>query len=200
MSNIFGNLCATLKKRKGWVCILILLTVVAICLGIVAALNFGEVFTIDLGNISYIKFLKGESGFFSLFLNLTLSLALFAFLIILFGCKSFLYPLSVVFYLYLVYSQAVIIVSIISFYGFFNCVVLVLFLLLFQLVAICLFLLLLVEILNSCNKCNYFGSCFNFASCNVSWLLITILILIMVFCIIITILKSFVLLLVFQTC
>ena len=60
MRNLFLNLFETIKRRKGYFLFLLLLSVLAVVLGIIGAINLSET-SIDLSNISYIRFLKGGS-------------------------------------------------------------------------------------------------------------------------------------------
>lgn len=198
MGNIFSRIGLTLKQNKAVFWLLVLASVLAIVLAAFAAINFSSgVFAIDLGNIAYIKFLKGDCGFVSLIFNLILNLFIFFALIILFGCKKFLFPFSVLFYLYFVYSVTVVIISIIMIYGFFNCIILALLLFIFYACLITLFLLLVLDLLKFCGVYGYFKSCFSVRESCIVWYGLTMLILVIAFCFIISILKSFILLLIY---
>lgn len=198
MNNIFSNLFWNLKAKKRLFLLLVLISFVMIVLAVIASINFTDgVFTIDLNNISYIKFLKGECGFVSLFFGMCLSLLIFFLLIWVCGCKPFLFPLSILWFAYFVYSQAVIFVSIIMIYGFFNCVILSLILLIYLLLVIFAFMLILLEIKIQCECGNYFSNCLKLNVCNVLFLLIAMFVVTFAICLIISILKSFVLLLIY---
>lgn len=198
MNKIFGGIFDCLKRKRGYCLILILLSVVAIVLGVVAAVNFGGgIFTIDLSNIAYMRFLKGDSGFASMIFGLLLSLLVFFVVILICHWKPFLVPLGLVFYLYLVYSQAVIFMGIILIYGILNCIILAVLLLVYSVMIWAIFLLILCELLSHVNTVNYFKSCF---STNESKLLIYLIFLIvatLIFSLILTILKNYVILLIF---
>ena len=118
MSIFFNGLFACVKRKRGYFVILLLLSILAIILGVVAAVNFGGgVFAVDLSNIAYIKFLKKDCGFMSMLFGLILSLMVFFLVIVFCHSKTFLTLLGILFYLYLVYSQAVVFMSIILIYG-----------------------------------------------------------------------------------
>jgi len=188
----------TIFQKKGVLILLVLLSVVAIVLGVIASVNFsGSALGIDLGNIAYVKFLKNDCSFFSMFFRTALSLMIFVLLICVCGIKPFLFPFSVLFYCYLVYSQTVIFMSIILIYGFFNCVIVSLLLLLYILFLIFVFVLLVAEILNKCGCNNYFKTIFNWGGCNLLLYLLMIVALTFLFALILNILKSFVILLVY---
>lgn len=186
------------KRRKGYFLLLIIFSVVAIALGVIAAVNFGGgVFSIDLSNIAYIKFLKGSCSFISMMFGLLLSLFVFFATCLICHWKKFLIPLGVVFYLYLVYSQAVVFMSIILIYGIFNCVILAVLLLVYSLLIWALFLLILCELASFTNSHNYFRCCCSFQESKVLWFLIGLIILTLIFSLILMILKNYVILLIF---
>lgn len=198
MKNFLFSIGENVKRYKNFFTVLVVLTVLTIFLAVVTSINFlSSSFSIDLNNISYIKFLKGDCGFVSLVFSLLLSLSIFYLLVLLCCCKKFLIPLGVLFYLYLIYSQIAVLVSVILIYGLLNCVVLILFLILFNIVLITIFLLYLLEILNNVGDNCYFSNCFNLKKSCVLFYYILLCILVLTFCLIISILKSFVLLLVF---
>jgi len=198
MKSFFNIICFNFKEKKGVFIFLFSLTLITIVLAVFAGINFSDdLFTIDLSNICYIQFLKGECGWFSLIFRFVVSLSIFAILFILFSCKKFLLPISYLFYLYLVYSQVVVIVSLIVIYGILNCLILVLLLILFNIILFTLFLCLQINLVCNCNSCNYFQNCFNLKNGVVSIYLLFILVLVLIFSLILIILKSFVLLLVF---
>lgn len=198
MNKIFGGLIDCVKRKKGYFIILLLLSLVAIVLGVIAAMNFGGgVFTIDLSNISYMRFLKGECSFVSMMFGLVFSLGVFFGIILICHSKTFLVPLGIVFYLYLVYSQAVIFMSIILIYGILNCIILAVLLLVYSLLVWCLFLVLLCEISYLTNGFEYFKSCFSFKESKVLLLFILIVVLTLLFSLVLTILKNYVILLIF---
>ena len=111
--------------------------------------------------------------------------------------KNVKFPFSVLFYLYFVYSVTVVIISIIMIYGFFNCIILALLLFIFYICLITCYLLLVLEIFNYCNCFGYFKACFNFKENCIVWYGLTMLILAVLFCFVISILKSFILLLIY---
>ena len=197
MKHFFGDLFNCVKLKKGYFIILVLLSIIMIVLGIVAIINLDSDLSIDLSNISYIKFLKG-GGFGSMMFGLFLAISIFAIALILCHWKTFLMPIGVIFYLYLVYSQTFVFVSIILIYGIFNCIILLILLLLYQFFLWSIFLLLCCELSCHTKSHYYFKSCFSFKRSKVLFFLLSLLILTLIFTIILTILKKFVILLVFN--
>ena len=198
MNRIFGGLFECVKRKKGYFVFLLLLSVLAIVLGVIAAVNFsGETFTIDLSHIAYIKFLGGHCGFASMIFGLILSLLVFFIVILLCHWKTFLLPFGIVFYLYLVYSQAVVFMSIIITYGIFNCIILVMLLLIYSLFVWFVFMLIMCELLCYLNTNNYFKSCFSFGFSKVLIYLIMLILLTLIYSLILIILKNYVILLIF---
>ena len=198
MSIFFNGLFACVKRKKGYFVILLLLSILAIILGVVAAVNFGGgVFAVDLSNIAYIKFLKKDCGFMSMLFGLILSLMVFFLVIVFCHSKTFLTLLGILFYLYLVYSQAVVFMSIILIYGILNCIILVVLLLVYSLLVWGLFLLILCEISCFTNSHEYFKCCFSTKESKVLIYLICLLALTFVFSLILIILRNYVVLLIF---
>ena len=198
MNNLFSKIFESVKIKKGYFILLIFLTIISIVLGVIAAMNFGSgIFTIDLSNISYIKFLKGDTGFMSLIFSMILSLSIFFFAVLICNWKTFLLPLGIVFYLYLVYSQTVIITSVILIYGILNCIILVLLLLVYSVLVWCLFLVLMTELGCVVNENGYFKTCFSVKRSKVLWFLILLSLLTFAFVVVLVVLKNFVVLLIF---
>ena len=198
MNNVFSGLFDCVKRKKSYFVILIILSVVAVVLGIIAAVNFGGgIFDIDLSNIAYIRFLQDDSSFMSMMFGLTLSLLIFFVIILLCHYKAFLLPLGLLFYLYLVYSQAVIFMSIILIYGILNCIILVVLLFVYSLLVWAFFLFILCEISCFTNNRGYFRTCFSLRNSKTIIFLIGLLTLTIIFSIVLTILKNYVILLIF---
>lgn len=198
MNRIFEGMFDCVKRKKGYFLLLIVASLIAIVLGVIAAVNFGDgVFTIDLSNIAYIKFLKAECGFVSMMFGLLLSLLVFFAVIMVCHYKSFLIPLGFLFYMYLVYSQAVIFVSVILIYGILNCVILAVLLFVYSLLVWSIFLLVITELSCFTNFQGYFKSCFSFKESKLLLYLILLAILTLTFSIILLILKNYVILLIF---
>lgn len=199
MNNLLNRIQSAVRLKKGLLIFVLILTLAMIVLGVIAAINFsGGVLVVDLSHISYIQFLKDDCSFISLMFKLLLSLLIFLIIIALCGSKNYLFPLGVLFYCYLVYSQTVIFVSLIMVYGFFNCVIFALFLLIYILLVCSVFVLLTIEISCCGNNSGYFKTLCNWHQSLFIFYLITIILLTFIFCLILTILKSFVLLLVYQ--
>lgn len=197
--NIFlGGLFDCVKRKKGYFIILILLSLLAIILGVVASINFGGgIFTIDLSNIAYIRFLKKEVGFMSMVFGLIISLMVFFIVVIICHSKIFLTPLAILFYLYLVYSQAVVFMSIILIYGILNCIILVVLLLVYTLIIWGLFLLILCEISCFTNSQGYFKTCFSPKESKVIIYLSCLFAVTFIFALILIVLRNYVVLLIF---
>ncbi len=173
-------------------------SVVLIVLGVIAAINFsGGVLVVDLSNIAHIQFLKEECSFVSCFFRLILSLLIFMLVICLCGCKSYLFPVGILFYGYLIYSQTVIFLSLILVYGFFNCVIFALLLLIYIFAIIFVFMLYVLEISCHCNSSPYLRNVCSWNNSNLWQCVICVALISFVFCLLLTILKSFVLLLVY---
>ena len=197
MNNLFSSLFSCFKQKKGYFLLLCLVTILAIILGIYAGISFsGGVLVIDLGNISYIKFLQNDTSLFSMIFALALSLIIFFVLILLFSCKTFLLPLALIFYMYLVYSQAVICVSVVMIYGFLNCIILLLVLIVYVAIIIFLFVLGMLHMACFTNDVCYFKNCFTPRN-YILWLLIAVVLVCVIFSFLLSILKSFVILLVY---
>ncbi len=188
----------TIKLKRGYFTFLIILTILSISLGVFAGINIsGGILVVDLTNIAYIQFLTGDCGFAPMIFKLLFSLFVFFFLIHLCNIKPFLLPLSIIFFMYLVYSQTVVFISIIMLYGFFNCIILSLLLLIYILLTFFIFILHCLELSNFCNCNNYFRQTFSFHQSKVLTFSILLIILTIIFCTILAILKSFVILLVY---
>ena len=133
----------------------------------------------------------------SLFTSIVVSLFTFFFLIHLCNIKPALTPLSIIFFMYLVYSQTVVLISIIMLYGFFNCIILCILLLFYILTLFFIFIFHCLEVNKFCNCQNYFKQTLN-PNISIDLILfILLIVLTLVFCTILAILKSFVILLVY---
>ena len=197
MGRLFSGTFDCVKRKRGYCLFLITLTIGAIVLGVIAAVNMNGDLTINLSHIAYIRFLRG-SGFMSMFFGLFLSVLVFFLLILLCNFKYLLMPLSVIFYLYLVYSQTVVFLSIILIYGILNCIILAVFLLIFSILTWLIFLLIMCELSIHCNNSPYLRTCFAPKQSKIIWYLIMITVLIFLFTVTLTILKNYVLLLIFE--
>ena len=195
---IFSPLFECARRKKGFFIFLIIATLAVAVFGVFSAINFdGGILSFDLSNVPYISYLRGDSGLVALIFGMLFSVFLFYAAIILFSSKGLLFPLAMVFYFYLVYSQTMILTCIILFYGFLNILVLLIFLLVFILLEFLLFIIILCELINFTNCKCYLKNCY---SPNQSCLLVTSILLsalIVVLCFVLMILKSFVILLVF---
>lgn len=197
MNNLFSNLFSPFKQNKGFAIFLIIATIVVIALGIFSAIQFDDsVLIIDLENVTYIRYLKGDSGFGGFLFGTLISVLIFYIIILSCCSKKYLLPFAVVFYLYLVYSQFVIFTCVILIYGFFNTFIFLLLLLIYFLTLYFLFILLFLTLTNLCGQINFFRLCFNRNS-NVLILTILFIILVILFSIILMFLKSYIILLIY---
>lgn len=197
MGNFFSNLFENLRLKKGYFIALVLLSVAMIILAVVSAIQLnGSILPIDLSNITFIRFLRGECGFLFLITGCILNLIVFYLAIVLCCCKKFLRPVAILFYLYFVYCQTLIFTSIILIYGLLNAFLLLVLLLIYLIGVFALLMMIILCLFNlSCE--GYFSACFNPHDCQLLPLSLVLLILTIAFCIVEFILKSFVLLLVF---
>lgn len=198
MGNFIGKIKSNLRQYRILLIVLVLLTVLAIVLGVIFALNKpSDVYEVNLSDIAYIKFLSGKSGLMSMMFKMWLSLLIFLILIIFCGVRRFLFPLGVVFYLYLVYSQAFVLMNIVFLYGFFSCLILLMLLIIYTLLNAWFFICVLVELWRIGGKQNYLR---NMCKPSCSFVLIyelLIMLLCALFCLVLLILKSFIILLIF---
>lgn len=198
MRELISRIQMSIAQKKGLFIFLIFFSVCLIVLGIIAAINFsGKDFVVDLSHISYIKFLKNESGFVSFMFKLFISVLIFMLIVCCCGIKPYLLPVGILFYGYLIYSQVVIFISIIMYYGIFNCIIFAFLLLIYILAISVVFTLLVVEISCHCNSNNYFKTIINWQNSSCLIYFICLLLITFLFCLILTILKSFVLLLMY---
>ena len=197
MQNIVNSILSNVRNRRGLFILLIILTAFVAILAIISAINLnGSLLPLDLSNIAFIKFLRGEASFVFLITGTILNLLIYYALIVLFCSNKFLFPLAILFYLYFVYTQIIIFVSILLIYGLLNALLLLMFLLIYYLAVFAILLLLILDLSNICGCC-YFQNCFNIHNCNLLILSAALLLISIIFCIILTILKNFVILLVF---
>lgn len=198
MRNILSSIQNSFRQKKGLLIFLILFSLFLIVLGVIASINFsGGVLVVDLSNIAYIQFLKDECSFFSFFFKLFLSLFIFMLIICVSGMKPFLFPLGLLFYGYLVYSQTVIFMSMILIYGFFNCVIFALMLLVYIFAILTIYVLLVIDVACRCGSYDYFKTILSVKTANIILCLLLVVIVTLIFCVLLTIMKSFVLLLVY---
>ena len=197
MVNIFNSIIYSIKAKKVLFTFLIILSVIVGVLAVVSAVNLsGSLLPLDLSNIAFIKYLRGDTGFAFLLTGTLVNLLLFYIIIFLFCSKKILFPLAIIFYLYFVYSQVMIFVSIFLIYGFFNTLILLLFLLVYYLAVFLLLTLIVIDLSNICGA-GYFKCCINKNESNLIFLTIALILISLIFCVIITILKTFVILLIY---
>ena len=197
MNSIFICIGEKIRRYKVLFCCLIVATITISIIAIYSAINFETIsITIDVGNVTFVKFLTGETSFLPLIFGLMIMAFVFIGICCFCCLKKILVPLAVLVYFYFVYSQMVVLTSLIVIYGFFNTLVLIFFLSCFLLMEFFLFMLVLLELISNCGSPCFFKDCFSVNSC-IKWLLVFWGVLILIFCTILALLKSFVLLLVF---
>ena len=197
MKNMFRNIADCIARRKALFILFIVLALVMLVIGVVSAINFNTgVLPIDLGNITFIKFLRGSSGFFSLIFNTIIASIIIYAIMTLCCCKNFLIPFAVIFYLYFIYCMGVVWTSIMLIYGFFATIILLILLLAFYVCEIFILTTLLCELI-TISKTNYFRCCFNNQTSCVVVLSTMLLVLIVTFCLILACLKSYIILLIY---
>ena len=160
MGNMFSTFFDCVKAKKGYFVFLLLVTLVVSGFGVFAAINFSsQVLSVDLTNISYIMFLKNQCSLVSMIFRLLFSVAIFFAVVLCCFSKPWLVPLGVLFYLYFVYSQVAVFVSIVLVYGFLNCIILMLFLIVYILALLFIFLLFMCELFCIADNDRYFSCC-----------------------------------------
>ena len=198
MIRIVNGFFDCIKRKKVYFVLLIVAAILAIVLGVIAAINLSdEALTSSLSNIAYIRFLKDEIGFVSMIFTLVLSLCIFFSIIFLCHWKSFLIPLGFLFYLYLIYSQIVIFLSMILVYGIFNCIIFAVLLLVYILSVWFVFVLIVLELSCFTNSHSYFKDCCSMTRAKVLMYFIIMMVATVIFSLILLILKNYIILLVF---
>ncbi len=196
MQNIINAIVSNFRMRKGVFLVLVCCCCVCIVLGVITAINFDNgVLPIDLGNIAYIKFLRG-GGFGSLIFGTIIANLVVYVVVLMCGCKKFLLPISFIFYFYLIYSMGVIFTSIIIIYGFFATIIFLILLLVYFVLQIVVLTSILCEIIYS-PRVNYFRHCFCSGFSPILILSILYFALSILFCLTLFLLRNYVLLLVF---
>lgn len=195
----FFSTCAeTIKRKKALFIVLLLLTILTIVLAIFSAININNgIFNINLDNVPCIKFLRGKAGLPVFIFNCLMVVGLVYAVIIFSFVKPYICCLGIIFYLYFVYSQTVIFISIILIYGFFNVFIILILLLMLLILEFAFLILVILEVSSLCNAPTYFKDCFNFSRCNLLLYSVILLCLILIFCLVTMVLKSFVILLVY---
>ena len=196
MHELKDRLFGCLKRNKGYFVFLLILTISMMVIAVISAINFdGGILSINFTNVPYIRFLKDECSFISLIFSLILTIAIILLPIFICHCRKLLYIISLIFYCYFIYSQVVILTSIILIYGFFNTLILIIVLSIYLLTIVFLLILIMTE-LSLHSGSGYFQCCFN-GNNNFILLSIILILSIVLFSLILTILKSFVMLLIF---
>ena len=197
MNKLVFNIFEPIKRRRVFSIFIIIATIAVVILAIFSAKNFNNgVLVIDLKNVTYVRFLKGDCGFMSFIFMTILSVAIFYTIILLCCSKKFLVPIAIIFYLYFVYSQVVILITLMLLYGFFNVLILFIFMTIYLLMLFAVMLILFVTLFNLSGDSCYFKTCFSF-QCGVVQISLILIALIILFCIVLSLLKSFVILLIF---
>lgn len=193
------NWCGeTIKRKKPLFLSLVFLTLLTIVLAVFASVAIDDsIFGISLENVSYINFLRGDTGFFVFVITSILTVGVIYGLILICFCNPYLSVVGVIFYLYFVYSQTVVFVSIILIYGFFNALIILILTFVLLCCEFALFMLIILELANCQHCANYFKTCFDLTQSKLLIYSLILLGIIIVFCLLTTLLKSFVILLVY---
>ena len=168
--------------------------VVSLILGIVGGIQINKsMFPQDFSNVSYVKFLKGSSGFAGFFFTSLFTVLLFTAIIYVCGCKIFLIPIGVLFFMYFVYTQTVTIISISIEFGFFNTIILVVFLIIISLIYFAILLLITIQCCD-CMGTMYFRTALK----NIFPLIIILSLIVLINVLFLMTLKNFVIILVYK--
>ena len=145
VSKIFDYPFALCRKHKLLIVSLIISTIIMIVIAVVSGIKLNKsMFPQNFSNVSYIKFLKGSSGFVSFMFSTLFANAIFITVIWLSCIRPYLIPIGLLFYLYYVYAQTVTIISVMLDFGFFNTIIVIIFLILISFVYFFLYLLLII--------------------------------------------------------
>lgn len=188
----------SVRRKKALFIILIILSLICVVLAVISAISLnGGIFNVNLDNVPYINFLRGKIGFATFVFNCIMVVGFTYLVILITFCKPYLSVIGILFYLYFVYSQILIFVSIILIFGFFNVLITIILLLAIILVEIAMLLIILLEVSKFCNCQNYFKSCFNKNDSNLMLYTIALFAFVFIFCIVTVLLKQYVVLLVY---
>ena len=195
---LIERLKESIRRKKALFIILIILSLICVVLAVISAINLnGGIFNINLDNVPYINFLRGRIGFATFIFNCIMVVGFIYLVILLTFCKPYLSVIGILFYLYFVYSQILIFVSIILIFGFFNVLISIILLLTIILVEIAMLLIVILEVSRYCNCQNYFKSCFNKNDSSLLLYTIVLFTFVFVFCLVTVLLKQYVVLLVY---
>ena len=191
---VFSNIFSSCRKHRVLTTVLIVGVIAAIILGVVGGIQLNNsMFPQDFSNVSYVKFLKGSTGFAGFFFSSIFTIMVFCLIIYLCCCKSFLSPLGILFFLYFVYTQTITIISVSTEFGFFNTLILVIYLIVSSLVYFILFLLFVVCCCDCCGHM-YFSTALK----TVLPLLLCFVVVILINVLFLMTLKNFVIILVYD--
>lgn len=190
----FNNITSGCKRHKILTVCLIIGIITSMILGIIGGVQINNsMFPQDFSNVSYVKFLKGSSGFAGFFFMSVFTILIFCFIIFISSVKRFLMPIGILFFMYFVYTQTVTIISISIEFGFFNTIILVVFLIIISILYFSVLLLITVQC------CDCIGPMyFRLALKNVLPLLILLITIILVNVLFLMTLKNFVIILVYK--
>lgn len=198
MREFWRKIFSTIKQKRGTFIILLILTIIMLMLGVISGRHLDNgIITIDLSQQPFIKFISHSGGFVSLIFNSLISLAILYFIICVGFIKPFSSLVSIIFYVYFVYSQGVIFINVLLVYGFFNALILLILLLMYIFCLLSLFILLILELLSICNTSPYFKICFNPKQSNIFWLGLIIACVVLVFSFVLLFMRSYIFLLIY---
>lgn len=193
-NTFFNNVSNACKRHKFLTTGLIIGLIVAMILGIVGGIQINNsMFPQDFSNVSYVKFLKGSSGFVGFFFTSLFTILIFVSIILITSCKKFLLPIGILFFMYFVYTQTVTIISICTEFGFFNTIILVVYLIIISLIYFAILLLITVQC------CDCVGAMyFRLALKNILPLIVSLVLIVLINVLFLMTLKNFVIILVYK--
>lgn len=197
MGNFFVRIGERIGAKRVYFWLLVLLTLGSIVLAVFSAVQFSSgVIAVDLSNIVVIRFLKNEIGIMAAIFLIIIGLLIFYILICVCHAKPYLIPIGVVLYLYLVYSQVVVLVSVIMTYGFLNCILVATMLILYLIFVVFVFLVSILDF--ACvERVGYFKNCFNYKECMALGMMLFVVLFVSLYVLTLAIMKSFMILLVY---
>lgn len=195
-SMVFGSAFLACKRHKVLLIFMLFMIVVCIILGVFAGIKINHsLFPQDFSNVLYVKFLKGSTGFSGFLFSQIFTLSFFILIILICSVTFYLMPISILFFLYFVYSQTVTIISISMEFGFFNTLILLVLLILVSFCYFFLFCLIFLTCIDNCGVPKYFSVCFK----EIFPLILACFVIVLSITIILTILKKFVFILVYKS-
>ena len=192
------NIGEKIKQQKIYFTFLILTTIAVIVFAVYSAVMMsGGLFALDISEVVYLQFLKKQNSFVSLLFGSLLAVAVIVALMVVCHIKKWLVPLALIFFLYYIYSQTVILISLIMIYGFLNVLILFIFYTVFLLCEFAILILIMLELWTLSGRDRYFSVCFSSSESSMVLYLMILSLLVFIFCLVLVILRKFVILLLY---